>query len=180
MTVSSIGWRCMVPVTYTTIALSAFVVDRLTDRSGGSFSLATLPIALLAAGCFVVGQVSAKGNVKRHFSNWLLGVALVLLGLVVFAMKGGDAPKDGELIFTYAMLLTAPPASFVLPLTTSIGTGHMLNDVLLRSLVGWCVCVATGAIQWSAVRWLMRKLRGRYIARSSNADNAPPATDGQA
>lgn len=161
---SSVGRRYAVPAIYVAIALAATLIDLLTDRSGGSFSLATLPIAILAAGCFAVGQVAAKDDVKRHFSNWLLGAVLVLLGLVVFAMRGGDAPKDGELIFTYAMLLTAPPASFALPLAPSTSTGHALSDVLLRSLIGWFFCVAMGVMQWIAVRWLVRRLRNRSVA----------------
>lgn len=163
MNSSAVGRRYSVLIIYAAIAFAATVIDLLTDRSGGAFSLATLPIALLAAGCFVFGQVMAKDDVKIHFSNWLIGAVLVLFGLVVFAMKGGDAPKDGELIFTYAMLLTAPPASFVLPLAPSISTGHALNDVLLRSLIGWLFCVAMGLIQWIAVRWLLRRLRTRFL-----------------
>lgn len=164
MKTSAVGCRYAVPIIYAAIAFAATLTDFLTDRSGGSFSLATLPIALVAAGCFVAGQGTEKKDVKRHLSNWLLGEILVLLGLVVFAMRGGDAPKDGELIFTYAMLMTAPPASFVLPLSPSTGAGHALNDVLLRSLTGWFLCVAMGIFQWIAVRWLVRRFRNRSAA----------------
>ena len=167
MSSSAFGRRHAVPATYAAIVIAATLIDLLTDRSGGSFSLATLPIAPVAAGCFVVGQITAKDGGKKHLSGWLLGEVLILLGLVVFAMKGGDAPKDGELVFTYAMLLSAPLASFVLPLTPSPSTGHALNDVLLRSLIGWCFCVAMGVIQWIAVRWLMRKLRSWTASRPS-------------
>jgi hypothetical protein len=168
MSTSTVGRRYAVPVFYAAIVAAAILIDLLTDQSGGSLSLATLPIALVAAGCFVVGQVTAKDGGKKHLSNWLLGELLVLLGLVVFAIQGGDAPKDGELIFTYAMLLSAPPASFVLPLAPSPSTGHALNDVLLRSLIGWCFCVGMGVTQWMAVRWLMRKLRSRSAGAGVN------------
>jgi hypothetical protein len=167
MNCSTIGRRHAVPVTYATIVFVAAVLDLLTDRSGGAFSLVTLPIALLAAAYFVIGQVIAKEGGKKYLSGWLLGEVLVLLGLVVFAMKGGNAPKDGELIFTYAMLISAPPASFLLPLAPSLSEGHVLNDVLLRSLIGWCFCVAMGIVQWIVVRWLMRRLRSRSVSRQS-------------
>jgi hypothetical protein len=159
MSSGAVGLRYAVPAVYAGIAVVAYLIDLFTDRSGGSFSLATLPTALLAACCFVVGQVTAKNNGNRYLSDWLLGAVLVFLGLVVFAMRGGDAPKDGEQIFTYAMLLAAPPASFVLPLAPSPSTGHALGDVLLRSVIGWSFCVAMGVIQWISVRWLMRRLR---------------------
>lgn len=153
--------RNPVLITYLMIVLVAAAIDFLTDRSGGAFSLATLPIALLAMGCFLVGQVSAKDDVKRHSLNWLLGAALVFAGLVVFAAKGGDAPKVGELIFTYAMLLIAPPASLALPWISLIGAGHEMPDVLLRSMVVWLFCVGAGAVQWVGIRWMVQKLRNR-------------------
>jgi hypothetical protein len=168
MSTSTVGRRYAVPVIYTAIVVAAILIDLLTDQSGGSFSLATLPIALVAVSSFVVGQVTAKDGGKKHLSNWLLGEVLVLLGLVVFAMKGGGAPKDGELIFTYAMLLSAPPASFVLPLAPSPSTGNALNDVLLRSLIGWSFCVAMGVTQWMAVRGLVRKLRSHSAGAGVN------------
>jgi hypothetical protein len=152
--------RYVVPVIYAVILVAAITVDLLTDRSGGAYSLATLLIAVVAAACFVVGQFTVKNDVKWHLSHWFLGAVLVLLGLFVFARKGGDAPKEAELIFTYAMLLIAPPASFVLPLVPSNSVGHALNDVMFRSMVGWLICLAAGGLQWTTVRWLMRRFRG--------------------
>lgn len=146
---------------YIGIVLVAVVIDLATDRSGGAISIATLPIALVAASYFLAGQIKAGVERRRQFVSWLLGALLVFLGLVVFAARGGDASKDGELIFTYAMLLVAPPASLLLPFSPLNSTGHALNDVLLRSLSGWIFCIVLGVIQWFAVRWLSAKLRNR-------------------
>lgn len=165
MTVRALIFRNAVPCTYALVVGAAVIVDFITDRSGGAFVVATLPIALVAVVCFMVGQLSAKIDEKRFLSYWLIGAVLILLGFLCFASKGGDAPKEGELIFTYAMLLSMPPASFVLPLIPSVSEGHSLNDVMLRSVVEWLACVATGGIQWVAVRWLMRNLRGRRAVR---------------
>ncbi len=158
---TSLYRRYAVLAIYAMIGLVAIIVDLLTDRSGGAFSLGTLFIAFVAATCFFVGQFTARSDVQWFLLNWVLGAGLVLLGLFAFAMKGGEAPKEGELIFTYAMLLIAPPASFVLPFVPSNSVGYALNDVMSRSMVVWVSCLGAGGIQWTIVRWLMLHFRGR-------------------
>ena len=159
MKATSLYRRYLVLAIYAMVVLTAIVADVFTDRSGGAYSLATLLVAFVAAACFIVGQFSAKSDVKWFLSHWFLGAGLVLVGLFVFALKGGDAPKEGELIFTYAMLLIAPPASFVLPFIPSNSVGFLLNDVMLRSIVAWLSCLSAAGIQWTIVRWLMQHFR---------------------
>ena len=159
--------RHLVPSIYATVVGAAMFIDLLTDRSGGALSLVTLLIAVIAAVCFIYGQVSTRVAAKRVFALWAIGMLLVLLGLLAFAAKGGDAPKDGELIFTYAMIISAPPASLLLPLVSSSTAGHSFGDVMARAVVTWIFVVACGWLQWWMVRTLLRKARA---ARNSRAD----------
>lgn len=150
--------RQVVPSMYATVVVVAILIDLLTDGSGGVFSLATLLVAVVAAVCFVVGQISIRLDAKRVFAYWVMGMLLILSGFVAFAAKGEAAPKAGELIFTYAMLISAPPVSLLLPFVPSFNTGHAFGEVVTRAVVTWIFVVGCGGLQWAIVRALVRKI----------------------
>lgn len=156
--------RHVVPGMYATIVVAAILIDLSTDRSGGALSLATLLVGVVAAVCFIAGQVSSRLDAKRVFSYWAIGMLLILLGLVAFAAKGGDAPKEGELVFTYAMLVSAPPVSLLIPFVPSSTMGHEFGDVVARTVVIWIFVAGVGSLQWAIVRTLVRKIRAAGTA----------------
>ncbi|MDM0037172.1 hypothetical protein QTI33_33930 [Variovorax sp. J22P271] len=159
MTAPSRHRRYAVVVTYAATAIFAVAIDQFTDQSGGALFLATLLIAFASAFCFFVGQFTRSGNWKWLYVSWLFGAILVLLGFIIFSTRGTDAPKTGEVIFTYAMLIIAPPASFALPLIPSSTIGHEFFDVIFRSILAWAFCMIAGTIQWLMVRALVLHIR---------------------
>lgn len=139
--VKNFGW---VAGLYLSIGIIAIAFDIFGDRSGGAVSLASIPIAALAMGCFLIGQFCKGPLSKLLFVNWLFGAILVFAGLIYIGIHGASALKDGELVFTYAMLMIAPPASFVLPFFSNTISGFDFISVALRALIGWGACLLAG------------------------------------
>lgn len=112
--------------------------------------------------CFLAGPFFRGALGKSLFISWLVGAVLVFAGLAYMGMYGESALKDGELIFTYATLILAPPASFVLPLFSRTTSGFGFMAVVPSSLMGWGVCVLFGMLQWGFVCWSVSRIRHRF------------------
>lgn len=142
----------------------ALALDFLTDRSGGALSLCTLVISAISSGCFLIGQIVII-RPFRLYIYWIVGKALIFAGLLAFAVKGADAPKDGELVFTYAMLISSPPSSLLFPLLLEFfpllpefSKGHDFDTVVARSAAAWIMVFFLGNLQWIIVRWVTKKI----------------------
>lgn len=142
---------------YIGIVLLALVVDGglflYAGERNATLVLATLPVAFIAMCCFIIGQLSKPSMARRLFVNWLIGSFLVLVGFLTYVTK------DAELIFGYAMLMTSPPASIVLGLTSNIASGFSTSALILRAFLAWSICITAACLQWLFVQWLVSKIR---------------------
>lgn len=143
------------------IMLIALSMDMLGDRSFGLVMVATIPVALVAMGCLLIGPfVSASGQ-RRALGNWLASAGLVLTMALMFYSRGAEQAKDGELIATYACLLMSFPASLTLPFAMDWGEPLLQGRRFLALFVMWGFCVAAGGILWM----LLTALRRHFVRR---------------
>lgn len=161
--------RNRVLVSYVLIALLAVMFDLFGDRSFGALMISALPIAVLALCCLLVGPWLTPEKRSKAFKNWLIGAVLVLGVALVFASLGDEQAKTGELIFTYAALVFAFPASLVLPFVMTWIGPLTPNSVWIREVIVLLVCVAAGSAEWWMLNWLREKVGQRKRERSSQA-----------
>lgn len=139
---------------YLLIVIAALTVDLIIFKgNSGLLVMATLPVAVITMFCFIVGQFSKIIDRKIFFFNWITGCVLVLLGFICFPTK------DSMLVFTYAMLITSPPASLLLGLTPNIASGFSTSALILNALLAWGICITAACLQWLFVQWLVSKIR---------------------
>lgn len=148
-------------IVYALICILALGFDLFTDRSFGALMLAVLPISLVALGCLLVGPWLEGGRRFVAARDWFVGASLVLLISIAFGSLGADQAKTGELIFTYAALVMAMPASLVLPFVEMLVEPLFAGSVLMRIISAWVVCIASGWLEWKALSWLYTTVRQR-------------------
>lgn len=146
---------------YALIAILAITFDLATDRSFGAVMLAVVPISVVALVCLLVGPWLEGESRRAAWKAWLVGAGLVLLITTGFALLGASQAKAGELVFTYAAMLMALPASLVLPFAAGWADPLLGGNVLARILAMWAICAVSGALQWKALVWLYTGLRCR-------------------
>ena len=137
---------------YLLIVIIALTVDLIIFKgNSGLLVMATLPVAVIAMFCFIVGQFSKIIDRKIFFFNWINGCVLVLLGFICFPTK------DSELVFTYAMLITSPPASLLLGLNPNIATGFSTSALISRALLRYILLIQMLLSQWKVRKMLILK-----------------------
>jgi hypothetical protein len=144
---------------YLLIVVVALAFDLLGDRSFGAVMLSTLPIALVAVACLLVGPWLNDDWQATAWKAWLGGAVLVLGITQGFAGLGAEQAKTGELIFTYAAILMSLPFSLLTPVVINWAEPFVRDSVVLRLIVTWIVCVLAGGVSWSALRWLSSRVR---------------------
>jgi hypothetical protein len=143
--------------TYGLIILAALGLDLITDRSFGALMLSVLPISAVALGCILVGPWLASDKRTAAFRNWLVGATVTLIIVLAFSSMGAEQAKTGELIFTYALLALALPASLILPFVINWTEFLMRDSVFLRLVFAWIITIMAGGIQWGAFSFLSGK-----------------------
>lgn len=147
--------------TYAAIFLLALGFDLLTDRSFGALMLAVLPISLVALGCLLVGPWQQGTRNAAAAKCWFVGALLVLLISIAFALLGTVQAKTGELLFSYAILILAFPASLLLPVAAMLIEPMATGSVFLRIVTTWLLCLGLGWLEWKALCWLYANIRQR-------------------
>lgn len=133
---------------YIVIISVAFLVELLGDRSFGAVMLSSLPIALLALLYLLVGPWLSKAGKKAAFGCWIVGALIILLIGIFFIQLGREQARDGELLFTYAILIMSFPASLLLPFAVMLTERIISGDIIQRVAFSWIICVLAGALQW--------------------------------
>lgn len=152
------AWALLI---YLLICVFSVGLDLATDRSFGAVMLAVLPISFVSLVCLLVGPWM-EGNRKLVAARaWLVGALLTLLISIAFGSLGPDQAKTGELIFTYAALIMALPASLVLPFVLLSMEALAPQNVIMRIVASWAVCVAAGWLEWIALTWLCSTIHQR-------------------
>lgn len=139
---------------YLLIVIIALTIDLIIFKgNSGLLVMVTLPIAVIAMFCFFAGQFGKTIFRKTFFFNWIVGCILVLLGFICFPTK------DSTLIFTYAMLITSPPASLLIGYIPNIVTSINTFALIPGALIVWSICITAACLQWLFVQWLVSKIR---------------------
>ncbi|MEF9386000.1 hypothetical protein V4890_10275 [Ralstonia solanacearum species complex bacterium KE056] len=146
---------------YFFIVAIALLFDVLGDRSFGALMLATLPVALVAVVCLLVGPWLDAARQRLAVRAWFAGTGLVLVITAVFSSIGSEQAKTGELVFTYAGLLMSLPSSLVLPFVMNWAEPLLRDSFVLRLLVTWGICVLAGWFNWWLLSWLRRTIGRR-------------------
>lgn len=156
-----------VMIAYVVVGGLALGFDLLTDRSFGALMLAVLPISFIALACLVVGPWLGNTSTFSGLKAWFVGASLVLGISTAFSLLGADQAKTGELIFTYAAMIMALPSSLILPFLAT-WLGSVLGDnVIIRIISTWIVCVAAGWLEWRVLGWVYAGIRQRMRGRST-------------
>lgn len=158
--------RAPIPITWTLIVYALICVlalsfDLLTDRSFGALMLAALPISLIALGCLLVGPLLEGGRKFLAARDGAIGALLVLLIALAFGSLGAEQAKTGVLVFTYAALIMAFPASLVLPFIASFIQPLFPDNAFVYIITAWAICAASGWLEWKALDWLYSTVRRR-------------------
>jgi hypothetical protein len=155
---NNVNTRKLIKITWPTIfylllIISAVIYDRLTDRALGALILSILPISLILLILLVAGQ-NVK-TTKRHLviRDLFLGAALILTITIIFCSLGATQTKTGELIFTYAMLISCMPISMVLPFLVEPLGLWFIDKPLTRIILTWLICIGLGWTEWRILSW---------------------------
>ena len=146
-------------IAYALIGAAAIIFDLTTDRSFGALMLSVLPISTIAVLCLLVGPWLTWGSRISALRNWFVGAGLVLAISLGFSSLGAEQAKTGEIVFTYAVLLLAAPASLVLPVAITWVTPLLPGEAVWRMLFAWVLCVGIGWLQWCFSNWVYSRLR---------------------
>ena len=139
-------WFCI----YATTIMLAIGIDLLTDRSFGAFMFSTLPVSSVSFACLVVGPWLNYPQQKSAFTGWFLGALWILIVTLIFVSLGEGQAKDGEVVFTYALLILSFPSSLILPFVS------LDQGVLIRILASWLTCVCMGYLEWKVLNRLAK------------------------
>lgn len=146
---------------YALIVSFALAFDLLTDLSFGALMLSTLPIGLLCGACLLVGPWFERRHNRLFLRNWLIGMLFILAISLVFSNLGFEQAKTGELLATYALLVSSFPSSLALPFAMMWIESTHSNSIWLRIVFAWAVCVGMGLGEWGGLLLLGKKLRRR-------------------
>lgn len=135
--------------------------DLLTDRSFGALILSILPIALIVFFLLIVGQSMEMSRRYIAIRDLILGAVLILIITFFFCLLGGEQAKTGELIFTYAMLISCMPLSFALPFLIEPLGSWFVNSPLIRIIFTWMICMGLGWAEWKFLSWFFAHFRRR-------------------
>lgn len=152
-------------ITYALICTLALGFDLATDLSFGALMLAVLPISLLALMCLVVGPWFGDVYRAAALRGWFVGALLILVVSMAFSLLGADQAKTGELIFTYAAIIVALPSSLVLPFVETWLSPLFGDNVIVRIVGAWLVCIVLGWLEWLALGWLYAQVKQRAWMR---------------
>lgn len=149
-------------ILYLLLILSTTIFDLLTDKTLGALVLAILPIALIVFFLLIAGQ--GMETSKRYFvvRDLILGATLILIITIVFCSLGDAQARTGELIFTYAMLISCMPVSIALPFLSEPLGSLLIDKPLIRIIFTWLICMGLGWIEWKLLSWFYIFFRRKY------------------
>lgn len=146
---------------YLVVCLAAVTFDLRTDKSFGATMLSTIPLAIIAVACLFASAWANDASRLSLWRAWCGGALLLLLITLMFSIRGVEQEKTGELIFTYALLILAFPASLAIAFTEAALGSALPASTMVRVLLFWGMGVALAYLQWRALIRLRAIIRRR-------------------